>query len=465
MKPFVAALCSVLLAACSPDDAVVPSAKIGGNEACAGDVTECLAREVTERTVSGVDVVHARVRGDPVVAVRVLFDAQDRGGLQLWAEEFALQIFAFEGKQGNTVASWDADLSTIGASVGAGAGVDYDTIAAYAPIAYWDTLWKYVTEALAQPAIEEYLLMHLKSETDHDYSTELDEPAGAAAAVAYSNAFSGTPSNRFRDSQRDAQRVSMANLVEAWASLLTKERLHVVVVGDMSFADVSAKVAQAFGGITARHTPDFPGPPPEPGPPTASKAVVLDYPDSPNWQIQSVFRGPAATDADFPALAVAMRVLDLRLFDEVREARGLAYSVSASLRSNRVSYGSFQLATVAPSQALPVVKDIVQGLVDTPPGDDEMSAARALLRSDLLTSARTPPAIASMLGASLLVRDDPLGVRDVVASADAVTAEDARRALSTYMRNVSIAAAGAGEPLDETALLAVVPSSGADAGP
>jgi hypothetical protein len=70
-----------------------------------------------------------------------------------------------------------------------------------------------------------------------------------------------------------------------------------------------------------------------------------------------------------------------------------------------------------------------------------------------------------MLGASLLVRDDPLGVRDVVASADAVTAEDARRALSTYLRNVSIAAAGAGEPLDETALLAVVPSSGADAGP
>src|SRR5262249_46006569 len=163
----------LLLAACSSDDARVPAAKIGGTSSCTGDVTDCLAREVTQRTVSDVDVVHARVRGDPVVAVRVLFDGTDRSGLALWAEDYALASLDFEGRRGNTVTSWSAALAAIGASISAGASVDYDSIIAQAPVVYWDALWGSVAGALAQPAIEQYLLTYLQTQTDHDYSTEL----------------------------------------------------------------------------------------------------------------------------------------------------------------------------------------------------------------------------------------------------------------------------------------------------
>jgi zinc protease len=361
--------------------------------------------------------------------------------------------------------SWHGALSAIGASVGAGAGAEYDAISAQAPVAYWDAAWDLVVQAITRPTLDAYLLSHLQTETDHDYSTEQDEPSSAAGVVAYSNEFTGTLANRFRDGREAARRVAIADLDEAWATLVTKERVHVVVAGDVPFSDVASKVSEAFSEVPGRHTSKFSAPPSPSAPPAASRAVVLPYPDAPNWQIYAYFRGPRVTDPDYPALAVAMLVLDQRLFAEVRQARALAYSVGAALLSSRDSYGRITLATASPSSALPVVAELTQALAMTPPSDDEMSAARALMRSGLFENLRTPPAIVSMLAASTILRGDPLAIGNLASSTDSVTAEDATRAFAKYMRNVSIAAAGAGDSLDEASLLAVVPGGASDAGP
>jgi zinc protease len=192
--------------------------------------------------------------------------------------------------------------------------------------------------------------------------------------------------------------------------------------------------------------------------------VVLDFPDAPNWQIFGDFLGPPPTDPDYAPLAVALKLLDRRLFREVRDARGLAYSVGASLELSRSPVGMLNLATSAPSEALSVVRRVISDLSGTPVDTGELTAASALLQSSVLAGGRTTTALASALGRSQLVMGDRSGVDDYLQALGAVTPDDARGALERYLRGVSLAAAGSGESLDQASLLASVSPEPHDAG-
>ena len=72
------------LAGCTGrDPAPAPSATIDTSSLCGSDPDTCLNAGATTHDVSGVHVIHKRVKGDPVVALSVLFDGGDRVGRQL----------------------------------------------------------------------------------------------------------------------------------------------------------------------------------------------------------------------------------------------------------------------------------------------------------------------------------------------------------------------------------------------
>lgn len=434
-----------------------PSATLDPSADCSGDVYTCLNAGATTHSVSGVHVIHKRVEGDPVIAVDIFIDGGDRGGMQLWSEAMALDMLGDAGPKDLGLVAWRAANTQIGASVYASMGRDYGIITAVAPVPYWSDVWDLLARALKDPSNDDYLLDYLRGYIEHSYETELDDPGTAATVTAWSSLFQGTLGNRFRETREDANSVSMADIDEAWAGMLTKDRLWVVVVGDVAWSDVADKVSRAFGAIPTRHATRFAPPPASPPPPIDDQAAVLDYPDAPNWQVYGYFLGPPPTDSDYAPLSVAMELLDRRLFREVRDVRGLAYSVGASLFFGRQSTGALSLATDAPNDALPVVKQVISDLVSTPVSDDELAGVSALLQSSLIIDYRTPPDMAYALGAYQLTMGDRLGIDAYATALSSVTAESARSALDRYFRAVSLAAAGPGGVLNRTSLLGVLP--------
>ncbi len=131
------------------------------------------------------------------------------------------------------------------------------------------------------------------------------------------------------------------------------------------------------------------------------------------------------------ALAVLNHVLgggiSSRLFQEIRERRGLAYSVW----SDRIHYDEIGSLTVsvgtAPEHAREVL-DLVHGELDrmgeTGITARELAVAKGHLRAETLLSLEDSGARMSRIGSSLLLHGQVLEVDEVLAKVDAVTVED-----------------------------------------
>ena len=106
-------------------------------------------------------------------------------------------------------------------------------------------------------------------------------------------------------------------------------------VGDIDAAELSRQLDRAFGGLPAGAAqpalPDW-------TPPAKPRTVIIERP-VPQSSVLIAMPGIPRDDPDWHAALVMAHILgggqQSRLFSEVREKRGLAYSVSAGLRVQR----------------------------------------------------------------------------------------------------------------------------------
>lgn len=166
--------------------------------------------------------------------------------------------------------------------------------------------------------------------------------------------------------------------------------------------------------------------------------------------------GFAFDDPDYYAMKVYATVLgggmSSRLFQEVREKRGLAYSVYAYPSSYRDG-GLMTIYAGTGGEKLPELMPVLAdelgklcGRVD----DDEMQRARAQLKVGLVMSLESSGARIEQLGSQMLLFGRPLDIDEVLASVDRVDAAAVRRVAERVMRSAkpTVAALGPVEPLE-----------------
>ncbi len=141
------------------------------------------------------------------------------------------------------------------------------------------------------------------------------------------------------------------------------------------------------------------------------------------------FEGAAIGDADYYAQSVLSTVLgggmSSRLFQEVREKRGLVYSVYTFASAYRES-GLFGVyAGTGPSEIaelVPVVCDELHKIVDHI-GDAEIDRARAQIKAGLLMSMESTMSRAEQLGQHLLLFGRSIPTREIIDKIDEVDAD------------------------------------------
>jgi predicted Zn-dependent peptidase len=122
-----------------------------------------------------------------------------------------------------------------------------------------------------------------------------------------------------------------------------------------------------------------------------------------------------------------------RLFQEVREKRGLAYTVYSGI-SGYDDCGMLTLyAATAPIKAgelSGVLCDQLTGMAESI-NDAEFARAKNQLRADLLMSRESTHAIATWIGRHLLVFNEYRAAKDVIARIEKISKEDVRRVAET----------------------------------
>lgn len=136
-------------------------------------------------------------------------------------------------------------------------------------------------------------------------------------------------------------------------------------------------------------------------------------------------------DDDRYALMIANQVLgggmSSRLFQEVREERGLCYSVYSWASTYEDSGSAGIYAGTAPSRAgelLGVIDDEVAKLVATGVSESELGVAKGFVEGSLVLGLEDSASRMARLGRSLIARDEIVTVDDQLARIRAVTADD-----------------------------------------
>jgi predicted Zn-dependent peptidase len=168
-------------------------------------------------------------------------------------------------------------------------------------------------------------------------------------------------------------------------------------------------------------------------------------------------------DPDRYALMVLNSVLgrgmSSRLFKEVRERRGLAYSVGSAV-SRHTDTGMLAVsAGVSPEnvrEAVRVILAELDKLAQEPVAEEELTKARDYTVGSFRLSLETPMALGQRAGENLLMLGEIEPIESVVEKLGAVGAADVMRVGQRVLRRDRVALSVVGPGVDEAALLEMV---------
>ncbi|MBN9241460.1 MAG: insulinase family protein [Mesorhizobium sp.] len=156
--------------------------------------------------------------------------------------------------------------------------------------------------------------------------------------------------------------------------------LHVAVVGAIDAATLKRKLDAVFGDLPEKGALR----PVADASPKLGQQIEVNY-DRPQTSLQLAFPGVRRDAPDFYAAALMNEILGggtftSRLFEEVRDKRGLAYGISSGLMNSRHS-SLLAISTATRSdraaETLGVIRAVVKGMAEQGPTAEELAAAKA----------------------------------------------------------------------------------------
>ncbi len=176
--------------------------------------------------------------------------------------------------------------------------------------------------------------------------------------------------------------IEPGDLHEFHRRLFARSNLSVAVVGAIDAETLAAELDRLFGDLP-EEADLLPVASVEP---RLDQEVTFEYPLA-QTQLQLVYPGLAREDPDFFAAFLMNHVFgggtfSSRLFNEVREARGLTYGIGSGLRTGDYSNSLVVGTSTRPDrveQALEIIKAEVARIVEEGPTEEELAQAKRFL--------------------------------------------------------------------------------------
>ena len=305
--------------------------------------------------------------------------------------------------------------------------------------------------ALAEPRFDAPSVERVRAQMIASLRYQQNDPGVLASRRYFRTAFPDHPYGRPSSGTIETvSAITRDDLVAMHRALIGRGGLKVAAVGAFEADGIAAMIERAFGGLPEAG-------PLKPVPATSIRElgsrIVVDL-DVPQSVIRFGLPGIAWRDPDFIPAYVLNHILGggaftSRLFQEVREKRGLAYSVGTSLTSHRavaMTWGYTATKNERVTEALDVIGDEIARLITDGPCDEELQKAKDYLTGSYALGFDTSTKIAGQL---VQIAFEGLGMdyiarrNDMVAS---VTQADIRRAGARTLGNGQMLVVAAGRP-------------------
>ena len=257
-------------------------------------------------------------------------------------------------------------------------------------------------------------------------------PTDIASLRWWGTAFAGHPYGRpVNGTLESVPNITVDDLKFYTRRVLARANLKVAVVGDIDAETVKSMLDRVFGALPARPELTLVA---TVSPQGLGRRIVIKL-DVPQAVVEFGGPGIARKDPDFIAAYIVNHILgggsfSSRLYEEVREKRGLAYSVSDSLvwlNHAALFLGGTATRADRTAETLDLIEKDIHGMAESGPTAEELAKAKAYLNGSFALNLDTSSKIAGFL---VQLQLDDIGIDYFSRRPElinAVTLDDARR--------------------------------------
>ena len=301
---------------------------------------------IFKKTEKSVATVNLCIRG----GVTNITDAQQ--GL----EPLALTTALNGGTATVSKDALSAELEKLGTEFGADARNDFSYMTMTCLRENWDRSWALFTDAVLHPAMDENEF-RLERERMVSNAKQLEaDPDQYLRILATQQLFEGTDyARRPGGLPATLEKLTLQEAKDFYKQLLGKQRIYLVIVGNLEEKDIVEKVKTTLAALPAGQAPRAPQ--------TAAikQGVKISNRDLATNYIVGLGNAPKYYSPDGPLFQFAMSMLYDRYFVELRTKRSLSYAPSAGYNNSYIETPAAQLyiTTVDPKQSLEVMTAII----------------------------------------------------------------------------------------------------------
>jgi zinc protease len=245
-------------------------------------------------------------------------------------------------------------------------------------------------------------------------------------------------------------KITREDLLDFHKRTFARDDVKIVAVGDITAAELGKLIDDVFGGLPAK-ADLLPVAQTEPVKGGSQKIVEMGVPQS-----VAVFGLGAMPrkDPDFITAFVVNHILggggfSAKLMEEVREKRGLAYSVYTYIQPYQqasILVGSVATKNAAMGQSLDIIRSELKKMAENGPSSDDLAAAKSYLTGSYALRFDTNSKIASQLLGLMQEGFGPDYVENRNNLINAVTIEDAKRVAARLLKPDDLVVTIVGKP-------------------
>ncbi len=391
-----------------------------------------------QKLPNGQTLVVQEVRNNPIVTVDtwVKTGSINENDSNSGVAHFLEHLF-FKGTKQHPAGEADRILESKGAIVNAATSKDFTHYYVTIPSEYFDTALELQADMLTDPQIPRKELEKERKVVLEEISKDGNTPSKKVYENLNEMMYTHHPYKRKVIGSADViSTIRREEILEYFNNFYAPSNMVTVIVGDVDTAHAVQKVGQCFNSeykkpvrlnFKREHLL------------TAQKRNV-EYTDTQSGYMMIGFRGTDINSKDMFALDVLAEILgggkSSRFYRDIKEQRGLAYSISASNGSFRDDGIFYVTANFTPSGMEKLEKAIFEDISYVQKygvTDEDLDVAKKTIIQDTYYSRESTSNIASELGYIIALTGNSELYKNYVDSIKKVTAEDVKAVAQKYL--------------------------------
>ena len=406
--------------------------------ALAFSVSVWAADFTVQKLPNGQTLVIQEVRNNPIVTIDtwVRTGSVNETDANSGVAHFLEHLF-FKGTKKHPVGEFDRILESKGAVVNAATSKDFTHYYITIPSEHFEKALELHADMLSDPQIPRKELEKERKVVLEEISKDGNNPSKKIYDNLNEMMYSHHPYKRKVIGSADViSTIRREEILEFFNDYYSPSNMITLVIGDVDSAVVAEKVAEYFNSdckktAKKRFRKEFP---------LFTQKRKVEYADTQSGYMMIGFRGVDISDNDTYALDVLAEILGggktSKFYRNIKEQKGLAYSISASNGSYRDDGIFYISANYLPVNAEKVEKSIfdeINYIQKYGVTEEELLIAKNMIEQDTYYSRESTSNISSELGYVMTLTGDINFYKNYVDNVKKVTAKDVQRVAQKYL--------------------------------